>query len=141
MKFGYRLWLRHVRQMFYQQNNQQIDFHLDIETMDRLEVAHQCATIPTTFLLNRVGDDIISVRRAILRSYRYHLETEVFKHTVYMAVSEYIFRHFVSFKNVHSEHLSDAQRQTVPLTKLIYFYLSDQRRISFVNFSTIYPRE
>jgi hypothetical protein len=83
-KFDYRLWLRHVRQIFYQENNQQIDFHDDIERMERLEVAHQCATIPTTFLLNRIGDDIIPVKRALLRSYRYHLETGVSNCTVYM---------------------------------------------------------
>jgi hypothetical protein len=109
--------------------------------MERLEVAHQCATISTTFLLNRVGDDIIQIRRAILCSYRYHLETEVSKNIVCIAESARFFRSFVLFKNVHGEHLSDAQRQTVPLTKLIYFYLSDHRRISVVNFSIIYPRE
>jgi len=140
-KFGYPLWLRHVRQIFYQQNNQQIDFHLDIETMERLEIAHQCATIPATFLLNRVGDDIIPLRRAILRSYRYHLEIEASKYTTNMAVPERVFRYLVSFTNIHSEHLSEAQRQTVPLTKLIYFYLTDQRRVPVVSFDILCLRE
>jgi hypothetical protein len=140
-KFGHRLWLHHVRQIFNRQRNQQINLHADIETMGKIELLNECAIIPATFLLNRTGDQIMVVKRAILRSYRYYLEIQVSKRTVYMVPSEFIFRQFVSFKNIHSEHLTDTQRRTVPLTKLIYFYLTDQRHVPVVNFSMIYTRE
>jgi hypothetical protein len=140
-KFGYHIWLRHVRQIFHPQNNQQINLHADIEMMEISELLHRCAIIPATFLLNRAEGYGTPVSRAILRSYQYHLETEVSNCTVYIDPSQYIFRWCVSFKHIHSEHLSDAQRRTIPLTKLIYFYLTDQRHVPVVNFSIIYPRE
>jgi hypothetical protein len=137
-KFGHRLWLRYVRQMFHPWNNQQIDLHADIETMEKTEVVRECAKIPATFLLNRPRDEIMPLTRAILRSYRYHLQIDVSKCIVYKASSENVFRPLVSFTNVYIDRLKDAQRRTIPLTKLIYFYLADQRRVSVVNFDIIY---
>jgi len=138
-KFGYRLWLRHVRQTFYQQNNQKINSHADLWTTEKIEIDRECATIPATFLRNTMGGELMPIIRPILRSYRYYLETQVSNHIVYMAPSEYAFRQFVSFTNIHSECLSVAQRRTVILTKLIYFYLADRRHVSVVDFSIIYP--
>lgn len=89
-KFGHRLWLRHVQQIPYRQNNPQINLYADIETMEEIEVDQECVTISTTFLLNRVQDQIMPVTRATLHSCRYHLETEVSKHTFYIAPSEYL---------------------------------------------------
>ena len=137
-KFGYRLWLHHVRQPYRRQNNQKINPHADIWTMEKTEIFRECATIPKTFLLNTTGDLRMPIIRSILRSYRYYLETQVSNHIVYMASSEYGFRQFVSFKSLHGEHLSVAQRRTVTLTKLIYFYLADRRHVSVVYFSIIY---
>jgi len=108
-KFGHRLWLLYARQIFYQHSNQQIYLHVDFETMEHTEVAHECATIPATFLLNEAKDQIMPVTRVILRSYRYHLEVELSKDIVHIAPSEHIFRRLVSFNHVHSEYLSDTE--------------------------------
>jgi hypothetical protein len=139
-KFGYRLWLRYIRHIFHRQNNQQIDLQADIETMTEIEIFNECATIPRTFLLNRIEHHNLPVTRAIIRSYRYHLKTAVPTCPVYIYQSEYIFRHLVLFKTIHMERLSDEQRRTVPLTKLIYFYLADRRQHPVVDFSMICPR-
>jgi hypothetical protein len=138
-KFGYRIWLRHVRQTFYRPIRQQIRLHTDIETMEKTEVRNECTTIPTTFLINRYGDQFMLLTRAILRSYRYYLEIQNSKEIVYTTSSECTFRRFVSFEAIHSGRLNDTQRQTVPLSKLIYFYLADRRHLPVVNFTTIHP--
>ena len=137
-KFGFRLWLRHVRQMSHQRIHRSIDLHADIETMEKTEVLNECATIPRTFLLNTIGHQILPVTRVILRCYRYHLKTQVSQDIIYVAPSENSFRQFASFENIHSEHLSETQRRTVPLTKLIYFYLADRRQLPALDFSMIY---
>ena len=140
-KFGDRLWVRHVRQILHRPSDPRINLHADIETMEKSDVMGECATMPATFLLNKAGVQIMPVTRAIRRSYRYHLETTASKQIVYLAPSPYIVRQYVSFRNIRSEHLSDEQRQTVPLSKLLYFYLADRRQIPVVDFSMIYPRE
>jgi hypothetical protein len=140
-KFGNTLWLRHVRQIFYSQNNQQIDLHDDIETMENDKLIHKCVYLPADFLFNRAEDYSKPLIRTILRSYQYYLEKEISNRIVYIDPSQFIFRWCVSFNHVHIEHLTNAQRRTVPLTKLIYFYLADQRYVPVVNFDIIRPRE
>jgi hypothetical protein len=138
-KFGYRLWLRYVRQMFHPQSNQQLNPHFDIDMMEKNEIIQECTTLPATFFLNRTGDQFILVKRAILRCYRYYLEKEASKDTIHITLSEYAFRPFVSFDDVHGERLNDVQRRTISLTKLIYFHLAERRHVPVIKFNMIYP--
>jgi hypothetical protein len=141
MKFGYHLWLSYVRQIFHRQNNQQINLHAAIETMGKSELVHKCAILPAAFLLNRAESYSTPVERAILCSYQYNLEIEVSNFTDYIDPSQYIFRHCVSFKHIHNEHLSNSQRRIIPLAKPIYFYLADQRHVPVVTCIIMRPRE
>lgn len=79
-KFGNTIWLRHVRQIF----NQQIDLHDDIESMESDELSNKCIYLPESFLHNRAEYYGKSIIRAILCSYRYYLEKEIFNHTAHI---------------------------------------------------------
>ena len=138
-KFGNRLWRRYVRLIFQRPTEQKINLHTDIDTMQQTEVMRECAAIPFSFLFNRVSDYVTPVTRAVVRSYRYHLAAKNSQEIVYLPPSSYIFRQVVSFKNMRSERLTDAQRRKVPLSKLLYFYLVDWRRVPVVDFSMVFP--
>ena len=139
-KFGTRLWRRYVRLILQRPTERQIHLHTDIDKMEQIEAMRECATIPPSFLFNRADDYLTPITRAIIRSYRYFLATKSIEDIVYLHPSGYAFRQMVTFKNLPSEHLTDAQRQTAPLCKLLYFYLADERRLPVVDFSMIFPR-
>ncbi|CAF1211124.1 unnamed protein product [Adineta ricciae] len=109
--------------------------------MDRTAILREYDNIPTTFLFNKFAYDIMSIICAVIRCYRYNV-TMNDVHYISFATPQYRTRQSISFTNLSNQHLlTIQQRETISLTKLIYFYLDDQRHRSAMDFTIIYPSE